>query len=403
MASESTVQVEQPGLPGTVQEETGNSEENSLKPPAIPSYISIRSAALSILAALALLTLMKFAQELFIPVVLAILLAYALDPVVNWVTWLRIPRFLAAAIVLLGILAGVCFGVYAMRGQAVAALESLPQAAQQIRRKIQQLKQAPQEAGGTIAKIQEAANEIEKTALDAAGSSTAAPKGITKVQIEQPVFRANDYFWSGSIGFLGFLSQVILVAFLVFFLLGSGDLFKRKLVRIIGTTLSQKRVTLEAINEINSQIGKFLLIQVFTSAVVGVCTTAVLWAFGLRQPAVWGLAAGVLNSIPYFGAIIATAGIGLIAFLQFGNLITTAQIASAVLAVTSLEGFLLTPFLLGKTAQINGVAMFVGLLFWSWLWGVIGMIVAVPIMMAVKTACDRIEHLQPIGELLGER
>jgi predicted PurR-regulated permease PerM len=290
-----------------------------------------------------------------------------------------------------------------MRGQAVAALESLPQAAQQIRRKIQQLKQAPQEAGGTIAKIQEAANEIEKTALDAAGSSTAAPKGITKVQIEQPVFRANDYFWSGSIGFLGFLSQVILVAFLVFFILGSGDLFKRKLVRIIGTTLSQKRVTLEAINEINSQIGKFLLIQVFTSAVVGVCTTAVLWAFGLRQPAVWGLAAGVLNSIPYFGAIIVTAGIGLIAFLQFGNLITTAQIASAVLAVTSLEGFLLTPFLLGKTAQINGVAMFVGLLFWSWLWGVIGMIVAVPIMMAVKTACDRIEHLQPIGELLGER
>jgi len=403
MASETTLGVDQLGLPGTVHTETSNSEENGLTAPAIASHTKIRSVALSILATLAILTMLKLAQELFIPVVLAILLAYALDPVVNWVTWLRVPRFLAAAIVLLGILAGVGFGLYALRDQAVAAIESLPQAAQQMRRKLQEIRQAPQEAGGTIAKIQEAAKEIEKTAVDAAGSSTAAPKGVTKVQIEQPVFRANDYFWSGSVGVFGFLSQVILVAFLVFFILGSGDLFKRKLVRMIGTTLSQKRVTLEAINEINSQIGRFLLIQVFTSALVGVCTTAALWAFGVRQPAVWGLAAGVLNSIPYFGAIIVTAGIALIAFLQFGDLITTSQIAATALAITSLEGFLLTPVLLGKTAQINGVAMFLSLLFWSWLWGVIGMIVAVPIMMAVKTACDRIEHLQPIGELLGER
>lgn len=162
-------------------------------------------------------------------------------------------------------------------------------------------------------------------------------------------------------------------------------------------------MTLEAINEINSQIERFLLIQVTTSALVGICTTVALWALGLNQPAVWGLAAGLFNSIPYFGAIIVTAGLALVAFLQFGTLTATLQIAGVALLITTLEGFLLTPSLMGRAARINGVAMFVSLLFWSWLWGIVGMIVAVPLMMVIKTICDRVENLQPIGELLGER
>ena len=247
-----------------------------------------------------------------------------------------------------------------------------------------------------------AAKEIEKTAA-AAAPSDAAPRDVTKVQIEEPAFRANDYLWYGSVGILGVLSQAIMVSFLVFFMLASGDLFKRKLVRIIGTKLSDKRITLDAINEINSRIGRFLLMQVLTSTFVGVCTTAALWAFGVHQPAVWGLAAGVFNSIPYFGAIMVTAGLATVAFLQLGSLTTTLQVAATTLTITGLEGYLLMPLLMGRAAQMNGVAMFLSLLFWSWLWGIIGMIVAVPIMMVIKSICDRIEKLQPIGELLGER
>ena len=136
---------------------------------------------------------------------------------------------------------------------------------------------------------------------------------------------------------------------------------------------------------------------------LGICTTAALWAFGVRQPAVWGVAAGVFNSIPYVGAIIVTGVIGLIAFLQFGTFTSIVQISGVVLAITSLEGFLLTPALMGRAARINGVAMFIGLLFWSWIWGIIGMIVAVPIMMVLKSICERVETLHPIGELLSER
>ena len=376
--------------------------EASREPLVLKMPVGVRSVALSVLAALGMIFLLRYAQELFIPAVLAILIAYALDSVVTWVTRLRVPRVLAAAIVFLGVSAGVGFGLYGLRRQAITVIENLPKAAQMLRQKLEDLRRNSGRSTSAVSKIQEAAKEIEKTAEEAAGAPPAT-RGITKVQIAEPAFRANDYLWSGAVGVLDFISQAVMVSFLVFFLLASGDLFKRKLVRVIGTKLSEKRVTVEVINEINAQIERFLLIQVATGALVAVCTTAVLWAFGVNQPAVWGLAAGIFNSIPYFGAIIVTAGLALVAFLQFDSLTTTLQVTGAALAITSLEGFLLTPALMGKAARINGVAMFLSLLFWSWLWGIIGMIVAVPIMMVLKSICDRVDSLQPIGELLGER
>ena len=363
--------------------------------------VRVRSTAITVIAVLGVIGLLRYAQDLFLPIVLAVLVAYAVEPVVSAVTRLRIPRPLAAAIVMVGLLCAIGFGVYGLRNQAVGAIGSLPAAAQKLRQKMQELRHAPPDDSSVVSKIQEAAKEIDKTAAEASGVTKELPRGVTKVQIDEPVFRANDYLWYGSVGLLGLLSQAAFVAFLVFFILASGDLFKRKLVRIIGTRLSEKRVTLEAINEINAQIERFLLLQVCTSVIVSVCTTAALWAFGVQQPAVWGLAAGVFNSVPYFGAIIVTAGIALVAFLQFGTITAAVQIAGVAFLITSLEGFLLTPALMGRAARINGVAMFLSLLCWSWLWGVIGMIVAVPLMMVVKIVCDRVESLQPIGDLLG--
>jgi predicted PurR-regulated permease PerM len=381
----------------------GTADEKAAKPTVLSAPVSVQGFAFIGLAMIGL-AFLRFAQELFIPVVLGILISFALAPVVTWLTWMRVPRVLAAAVVIIGSIGLLGSGVYALRGQAAAVIEKLPEAAQEFRLRIQEMRRQPADDSDTLSKIKEAAEEIEKTAAVAVGTSEEAPRrGVTKVQIEEPAFRANDWLWFGSLSILGLLSQAVMVAFLVFFMLASGDLFKRKLVRLIGSTLSEKRVTLEAINEINSQIGRFLLIQIATGALVGVCTTLALWAFGVRQAAVWGVAAGVLNSIPYFGAILVTVGLAFVAFLQFGSLLVTAKIAGTALAITGLEGFLLTPALMGKAAQINGVAMFLSLLFWSWLWGVIGTIVAVPLMMAIKIACDRIEGLEGIGDLLGER
>jgi predicted PurR-regulated permease PerM len=183
--------------------------------------------------------------------------------------------------------------------------------------------------------------------------------------------------WWSSMGALGALAQATLVLFLAFFLLVYDDLFKRKLVESIGPTLGRKRITVQILNDIASQIESFIVVQVFTSVVVGVATGVALWAIGLNTPWVFGVAAGVLNVIPYFGPGIA-------------------------MLITTIEGFWLTPALMQRVAQMNRIAIFAGILFWSWLWGVPGMLLAIPMMVVVKVVCDRIEGLQPIGNMLGE-
>jgi predicted PurR-regulated permease PerM len=158
----------------------------------------------------------------------------------------------------------------------------------------------------------------------------------------------------------------------------------------------------QILDEINRQIESFMKVQVFTSVVVAVATSISLWWLGLNQYVVWGLLAGIFNSIPYLGPVIVTGGLGLVAFMQFDSVPKTFTICSVAFLITSLEGFLLTPALMSRAARINSAAIFTGLLFWSWVWGVWGTVLAVPMLMMLKAVCDHIEDLQPIGELLGE-
>jgi predicted PurR-regulated permease PerM len=193
-----------------------------------------------------------------------------------------------------------------------------------------------------------------------------------------------------------------MILLLTYFILLSDKLFRRKFVELAGPTLAKKKVTVEIIDSISAQIGRFLLVQIFTSTVVGIVTWAALHAMGLQQAALWGLMAGVFNSIPYYGPLIVSGALAAIAFLQFGTIPMTLSVAGVSLLITSLEGWVLTPTLMGKVAEMNRVAVFVGLLFWSWVWGIWGMLLAVPLMMAMKVVCDHVEDLQPIGRFLGD-
>ena len=161
-------------------------------------------------------------------------------------------------------------------------------------------------------------------------------------------------------------------------------------------------MTVETLNEVNAQIERFLLIQLISSAVVAVCTGAVFCLMGLNQPAFWGAVAGILTSVPYVGPVAVTITISLIAFAQFDSVASATKIGLFLTVIFSLEGLLVKPAIMGKAARINGVAMFVSLLFWSWVWGLIGVLVAVPIMMVIKSVCDRVESLRSVGELLGD-
>ena len=179
-------------------------------------------------------------------------------------------------------------------------------------------------------------------------------------------------------------------------------MFKRKFVKLAGPSLEQKKITVQILDDINRQIARFLFVRIVTSVVVGVATWLAFWMIGLKQAALWGAAAGIFNSIPYFGPVIVAIATAVVAFLQFGTIGMATYVSGVSLAITSIEGWLLTPWLTSRTARTNEVAIFVGLIFWSFVWGIWGTLLAVPMLVAVKAYCDHIEDLKPVGELLGE-
>jgi predicted PurR-regulated permease PerM len=377
--------------------------EPDVRPPdnavsVLPTPTDVRSLALTILAVLAIIAVIHYAQQVLIPVVLGVLISYALDPVVTLVGRLRVPRPLASAIVLLAVVGGLGVLAYSLRGEVTSIIQDLPQAARRIRQSFERERPV---AGTAIEQVQQAAAELDKAAA-AAAASTPPPAGVTRVQVEAPRVDFNSYLLWGSANLVAAAMQATLVLFLSFFLLASGNLYRRKIVKIAGPSLEKKKITVQILDEIDRQIAWFLMVQVFTSAVVGTATwLAFRWA-GLNQAAVWGLLAGVLNSIPYLGPVVVTGGIGVVAFLQFGELEMAAFVASLALVITTLEGFLLTPWLTSRAARMNAPAIFVGLLFWGWVWNVWGMLLAVPMLMIIKAVCDRIEDFKPVGEILGE-
>jgi predicted PurR-regulated permease PerM len=366
-------------------------------PTAIAGRTDIRSLALTVLAVIGSIAMLRYAQAVIIPIVLGVLISYALEPIVARLTRLRVARALAAALVLTAVAAGSGALLYQLRYEAAAIIEQLPDAAGRLRRIIER---DGRNTASAIGQVQKAATELENAA------DAAAPPPSTgnaqRVQVEPPPIRVSEYVLWGSMSLFASGMQIVLVLFLSFFLLASGNLYRRKLVKIAGPSLEKKRVTLQILQEIDHQIERFLFVQLFTSTVVGVSTWLVFRWIGLEQAALWGLLAGVFNSIPYFGPVVVTFAVGIIAFLQFGTLNMVLMAAGAAFVITSLEGMLLTPLLTSRAARMNAVAVFVGLIFWGWVWEVWGVLLAVPMLMIVKAVCDRIEDLKPIGELLGD-
>jgi predicted PurR-regulated permease PerM len=369
--------------------------------PAINLPKNGRNLPLKILAALGVILLLQYAQSVFIPIVLGVLIAYSLEPFVKGFRRLHIPRAIGAAVAITIFVSTIGVGAYTLTDQAMAIVSSVPQAAQRVRERLRARRHQPDSA---IQKVQRAATEMDRAAQEAAKPAPgvpAAPAGVQQVEIVRP-FRPSDYLWSGGVGLIGFTGQFAMILFLVYFLLVTSEVGKRKLVKIAGPQISQKKITIQILEAINGQIESFIRVQLLTSFIVAVATGAALWWFGVNQFVVWGLLAGLFNSIPYMGPVVVTGAIAMVTFLQFDDLITTATVAAVTLAITTLEGFLLTPMLMGRAARMNPLAIFVGLLFWSWIWGIWGTVLAVPMLMMLKAVCDHVEDLQPIGELLGE-
>ncbi|HQT32388.1 MAG TPA: AI-2E family transporter [Thiobacillus sp.] len=368
-------------------------------PPVARVQADVRNISLTVLTVLAVIFVLHWARAFFIPLMLGIMISYAFSPLVNRMQKWRIPRAIGAALLLAGIVGGTGSLVYSLSDDAIQLIETLPEAAQKFRKT---LRKEWGTTEGAMDQMQQAAVQLERAANETITPDATAPQGVTRVLIEKSKLNISDYLWTGTVGAAVFAGQAVMVLFLTFFLLVSGDIFRRKLVRITGPTLSKKKITVQVLDEINVQIQRYLLVQIFTSILVGVATwLAFLW-IGLEHAAIWGIVSAVFNMIPYLGPVVVTGGTGLVGFLQFGTVGMALAVAGISLVITSLEGYLLTPWLTGRAGRMNAVMVFVGVLFWGWLWGVWGLLLGVPIIMVIKAICDRVEDYKPIGELLGK-
>ena len=359
--------------------------------------VSIRSLSLVIIAVFAGLFVLHWAKAVFVPFMLGLVFSYALSPIVNWMESRRVPRALGGGVLLLALMGVIGTTAYSLSGEAVRLVDSLPAAAQKLMRTIK-----TQQGGkdSTLETVQKAATQIEQVTKET--SAPANNRGVMRVIVEPARFNIKDYLWSGTIGLATMLGQMTAVLFLTYFLMVAGNTFRRKLMKLAGPSLSSKKITLQALDEITVQIQRYLQVQLATSALVGVLTGLALWAMGLENAAVWGIVAAVLNLVPYLGSVVMGVASGGVAFLQFGSINMALMVAGVSVVIHTIVGNLITPWLTSRSNHMNPVAVFVGLIAWGWLWGVWGLLLGLPILMIVKAVCDRVEDLKPIGEFLGD-
>ena len=397
--------------------------------------VDVRSASLAILASLGCAFALYWAKAVFIPILLGAMASYALTPAVSWLHRRHVPRAAGAGLLLVAIVATTGWVGWSLGDDANALLDSLPQVVQKVRVAMRGSAKAQPSA---MEKVQRAAAELERAAEEnaaAAGESASAAAALastalaqssehrkattvvtktttlsaapspaataTRVVIEKPRFDVRSYLVTGTLGLFALLGQAAIVFFIAFFLLASGDTFRRKMVKLAGPTLSEKKVTIAALDEISAQIQRYLLVQVAVSVLVGLATWLVFLALGLNQAGVWGVIAGITNLIPYLGAVLVGGGSALVAFLQFGTVEMGLLVGASSFAIHTFIGNLLTPWWLGRASRMNPFVVFVAVLLFGWLWGIAGLLLGVPILMVAKAICDRVDDLKPVGELLG--
>ena len=370
--------------------------------PALPdSRIHLVAGLLALLALVAALYL---AQGFFVPLLIGILASYALHPLVDGLAAWRVPRSVGAALVLARVVGSFSWIAFAMSDDATALIEKLPEAARKLR---QDLSTARLGAPTAMQNVQQAAKELQAAAADvgtqpAAGAkpgSTPATRTVAAPTSDSTWLR--DYTLAQSALLATVAAQAPIVVLLTYFLLASGAHFRRKLVQLVGPSLSRKKDAVSILDEIDAQVQRYLLAVLVTNAVLGVATWLAFLALGLDQPAVWGVAAGVFHFVPYLGPALIALASGVAAFLQFGSPLYAIAVASVSLLLSGLIGLGFMTWLQSRFASVNAAVLFIALLFFGWLWGVWGLLLGAPLVAIAKVVFDRVESLKPAGELLG--
>jgi predicted PurR-regulated permease PerM len=342
----------------------------------------VRSLALTGLFILACFYTLYFGRAFFLPITLATLLSFLLRPLVRGMKRLRVPDALGAGLVVLGLLGLLGLGLFELSGPAYEWMQQAPQSLRKVEGKLRDLKKPVQ----TMSKATE---QMEKMAKVAGGKEPARVTVATETLGQRVFSQTTDFVAKGVVMFI-----------LLYFLLASGDMFLRKLIKVL-PSLADKRRAVDIARQIETEVSSYLATITLINVVVGVAVWGAMTLIGLPNPLLWGALATIANFIPYLGMIAMSSVLAMVGLLTFPDLPHALLPPAAFMGLHVLESYLLTPLILGRRMTLNPVVIFLALTFWGWLWGITGAILAVPIMVVFKIFCDHSEPLAPIGEFLG--
>ena len=359
----------------------------TLDEPATPVEVvaSAPDVALKGLFLLALFYTFYFARAVLLPVVLAMLLALILYPAVRALKRIAIPEPLGAGLIVLIAVGLLSFGAYRLFEPAREWIEKMPQIASQVERKLATLRKS-------VAQVSKAAERVEQLASVGPKPAAAPPPAAAQ---------------SGLLNRILATTQTVAIAaasttVLLYFLLASGDMFLRKLVRVLNTFEDKKRAVGVA-RAVQSDMARYLFTITSINGALGIVVGVALYFLGMPNPVLWGAMVALFNYVPYLGAGTNLCVLTIVAFLTFDDLARVAMVSGTYLLIEIIEGQFVTPILTGKSLTLNPVVIFLTMLFWTWMWGVIGALIAVPLLMTLKILCDHVESLEPLGEFLSGR
>jgi predicted PurR-regulated permease PerM len=340
----------------------------------------VRSVALTGLFILAIFYTIYFLRAVLLPIVLAWLLSYLLRPIVRTLSRIKIPPLLGAALILLALLSAVMLGVSALAVPASGWLAKAPSGLQELQHKLMPMKRS-------IAQMAKAGGEIEKLATPDSGSKAA-------VEVQRHPITETLYMRTPE-----FISSMILLVILLFFLLAYDGVFIGKLIKLL-PSFSDKKRAVSIAQDIESQVSRYLFTVTIINCCLGIAVGTTVGLLGLPNPVMWGVMVAILNFVPYLGALTGIICMTIGAILSFDSLGYALIFPAVYLGFGALEGNFITPWVMGRSLTLNPVLILLSLVFWGWMWGIAGVIIAVPILAAFKIFCAHIKPMEPLAEFL---
>ncbi len=326
---------------------------------------------------------LSYAKSFFVPVVMACLLTLVFSPIRRFFDRRGVPAPLTSMVIVIGLLVGIALIFGALSLPVTDWINRAPEIAATVRERLSMI-------SGSVSGVFDAMDRINS--LGGASSS----------DVQQVAVQRGNVAFDVAAFVPSILAQILFTLVLLFFLLGSGDMFHEKLVHIM-PTFRDKRRAVDAARDIERKLSRYLLTITVINAGLGVAVGVAMWLLGMPSPFVFGIIAFVFNFVPYLGAVAGIALATAVALVTFDWPGWALAVGAAYLGLTSFEGQLITPYFVGRNLRLNTVMVFLAVSFWAWLWSAIGMVVAVPLLAALRTISERVEGMQGLADFLGER